>query len=107
MDRRRFNPGQRTAYRVTKYIAALIEQWVLNLLTDEPNNGRHLEKQLGVGDDRTIDRALVRLGLSAAEAAGLRQTVQDFPSASSGQAWKQCARRPTGRASRVSHWNLG
>ena len=78
VDRRRFNLGQRTAYRVTKYIAALISQWVLNLLTDEPNNGRHLEKQLGVGDDRTIDRALVRLGLSAAEAAGLRQTVQDF-----------------------------
>jgi len=78
VDRRRFSLGQRTAYRVTEYITALIEQWVLNLLTNEPNNGRHLGKQLGVGDDRTIDRALVRLGLSAAEAAGLRQTVQDF-----------------------------
>lgn len=78
VDHRRFNLGQRTAYRVTKYIAVLISQWVLNLLTDEPNNGRHLEKQLGVGDDRTIDRALVRLGLSAAEATGLRQTVQAF-----------------------------
>jgi hypothetical protein len=79
VDRRRFNLGQRTAYRVTGHIAELISQWVLNLLTDEPNNGRHLEAQLErVLDDRTIDRALERLGLSAAEAAGLRQRVQSF-----------------------------
>ena len=78
VDRRRFNLGQRTTYRVAEHMGELISQWVLNLLTDEPNDGRHLEKQLGVFDDRTIDRALVRLGLSAAEAAGLRQTVQAF-----------------------------
>lgn len=79
VDRRRFNLGQRTAYRAAKYGAALASQWVLNLLTDTPNNGRRLEEQLGgVLDDRTIDRALKRLGLSAAEEAGLRQQVQDF-----------------------------
>jgi len=77
VDRRRFNLGQRTAYRVAEHAAELISQWVWNLLTDEPNNGRHLEEQLaGLLDDRTIDRTLERLGLSAAEAAGLRQRVQ-------------------------------
>lgn len=79
VDGRRFNLGQRTAYRAVKYGAALASQWVLNLLTDTPNHGRRLEEQLGgVLDDRTIDRALKRWGLSAAEAAGLRQQVQDF-----------------------------
>ena len=79
VDGRRFNPGQRTAYRLIEHAAELISQWVWNLLTDEPNNGRHLEEQLaGLLDDRTIDRALSGLGLSAAEAAGLRQQVQAF-----------------------------
>jgi hypothetical protein len=77
VDRRRFNLGQRLAYRLAEHIAELINQWVLNLLYDEPNNGRHLEEQLaGLFDDRTIDRALLRLGLSAAEAAGVRQKVR-------------------------------
>ena len=77
VDRRCFNLGQRLAYRLAEHVAELINQWVLNLLYDEPNNGRHLEEQLaGLFDDRTIDRALVRLGLSAAEAAGVRQKVR-------------------------------
>jgi hypothetical protein len=77
VDRRRFNLGQRLAYRLAEHVAELINQWVLNLLYDEPNNGRHLEEQLaGLFDDRTIDRALLRLGLSAAEAAGVRQKVR-------------------------------
>ncbi|PKO20832.1 MAG: hypothetical protein CVU38_18020 [Chloroflexi bacterium HGW-Chloroflexi-1] len=79
VDRRRFNPGQRTAYRVLTHLGVLICRWVLNLLTDEPNQGRALEQQLaGLFDDRTIDRALEWLGLNAAEAAGVRQQVQDF-----------------------------
>lgn len=79
VDRRRFNAGQHTAYRAVEYGAELVRQWVLNLLTDAPNHGRHLEEQLdGVLDDRTIDRALKRQGLRAAEQAGLRQEVQDF-----------------------------
>lgn len=79
VDRRRFNLGQRTAYRLEEHMAELIIQWVLNLLNDEPNNGRHLREQLErMLDDRTIDRALIRLGLSAAEAAGVRQKVQEF-----------------------------
>ena len=79
VDRRRFGLGQRTAYRVAEHAGELISQWVSNLLTDEPNNGRHLEAQLaGLFDDRTIDRALERLGMSAAEAAGVRQRVQFF-----------------------------
>lgn len=79
VDRRCFNLGQRTAYRLEEHVAELIIQWVLNLLNDDPNNGRHLEAQLErMLDDRTIDRALMRLGLSAAEAAGVRQKVQEF-----------------------------
>jgi hypothetical protein len=77
VDRRQFNLGQRTAYRAAPYEADLVSRWVLNLLHDEPTHGRHLEGQLdGVLDDRTIDRTLGRLGLRAAEAAGLRQQVQ-------------------------------
>lgn len=79
VDRRRFNLGQCVAYRLVEHAGELVSQWVLNLLTDEPNAGRPLEEQLGgVLDDRTIDRALKRLGLNAAEAAGVRQKVQDF-----------------------------
>lgn len=79
VDRRQFSLGQRTAYRAEECAAVLISQWVLNLLTDAPNNGRRLETQLeGLLDDRTIDRALERWGLSDAEAAGLRQQVQNF-----------------------------
>lgn len=79
VDRRRFSLGQRTAYRVAEHAGELVSQWVSNLLTDEPNNGRYLEAQLaGRFDDRTIDRALGRLGLSAAEAVGVRQRVQGF-----------------------------
>jgi hypothetical protein len=78
-DRRRFNQGQRTAYRVMAHLGVLICCWVLNLLADEPNNGRTLEEQLAsLLDDRTIDRAMEWLGLNAAEAAGVRQMVQDF-----------------------------
>jgi hypothetical protein len=96
VDLRRFNLGQRTAYRVTEHLEKLISQWVLNLLTDQPNNGRRLEAQLGgVFDDRTIDRALERLGLSAAEAAGLRQRVQDFLEAVRQAAyWQGVEQRP-------------
>jgi len=78
VDRRRFNQGQHIAYRVAVHLGILICRWVLNLLADEPNNGRTLEKQLERRlDDRTIDRALEWLGLNAAEAAGVRQQVQD------------------------------
>lgn len=79
VDGRRFNPGQRTAYRLTAHQGELICEWVLNLLANTPTNGRTLEEQLeSLLDDRTIDRALERLGLNAAEAAGVRQMVQDF-----------------------------
>jgi hypothetical protein len=79
VDGRRFNLGQRTAYRAARYEGELITQWVLNLLHNEPNHGRHLEGQLvGRLDDRTIDRTLARLSLVKAEEAGVRQQVQAY-----------------------------
>jgi hypothetical protein len=96
VDRRHFNPGQGTAYRATPHESELISKWVLNLLHDTPNHGRHLEKQLkGQLDDRTIDRALDRLGLKAAEAAGVRQQVQAYVEAERQAAyWAGVERRP-------------
>ena len=76
VDRRHFNPGQQTVYRMGAYQAAAVSQWTLNLLTGESNSGRHLAVQLeGVVDDRTIDRFLNRSGLRQAEVTGLRQEV--------------------------------
>lgn len=79
VDRRHFNPGQQTAYRMEAHQSAAVSQWTLNLLTGESNSGRHLAVQMeGVVDDRTIDRFLNRSGLRHAEAAGLRQEVEAY-----------------------------
>jgi len=79
VDRRQFNAGQQTAYRAEVYRGEIALQWVRNLLTGEPNNGRRLEEQLaGILDDRTFDRSLVWQGLRAAEEAGARQDVQSY-----------------------------
>lgn len=77
VDRRHFNPGQQTAYRVEAHQCAVVSQWTLNLLTGESNSGRHLAAQLEEAvDDRTLDRFLNRSGLRQAEATGLRQEVE-------------------------------
>lgn len=96
VDRRRFNVGQHTAYRAAPYEPQLITHWVLNLLHDAPNHGRHLEAQLGKQlDDRTIDRSLERLSLKAAEAAGVRQQVQAYVEAVRQAAyWAGVERKP-------------
>lgn len=79
VDRRRFNSGQQTAYRAQAYQGVIARQWARNLLTGEPNNGRHLEKQTsGLLGYRTFDRALERQGLKAAEEAGARRDVEDY-----------------------------
>lgn len=96
VDRRRFNMGQHTAYRAAPYEPQLITHWVLNLLHDAPNHGRHLEAQLGKQfDDRTIDRTLERLSLKAAEGAGVRQQVQAYVEAVRQAAyWAGVERKP-------------
>lgn len=79
VDRRRFNAGQQTAYRAQAYQGVIARQWARNLLTGEPNNGRHLEKQTsGLLGYRTFDRALERQGLKAAEETGARRDVEDY-----------------------------
>ena len=77
VDRRHFNPGQQTAYRMAAHRPALVAQWTRNLVNDQSTSGRHLAEQLGnVVDDRTVDRHLDEMGLRAAEAAGLRAELQ-------------------------------
>ncbi|MDP3138836.1 MAG: hypothetical protein Q8N17_21190 [Burkholderiaceae bacterium] len=77
VDRRHFNPGQQTAYRMAAHRSALVAQWTRNLVNDQATSGRHLAAQLAAGvDDRTVDRHLDAMGLRAAEAAGLRAEIQ-------------------------------
>ena len=79
VDRRHFNPGQQTAYRMEAHRSAAVSQWALNLLSGESNSGRHLATQLDeMVDDRTVDRFLNRSGLRQAEADGLRQDVEEY-----------------------------
>ena len=79
VDRRHFNPGQQTAYRMEAHQSATVSRWTLNLLSGESNSGRHLATQLDeVVDDRTVDRFLNRSGLRQAEADGLRQDVEAY-----------------------------
>ncbi len=79
VDRRHFNPGQQTAYRMEAHRSAAVSQWTLNLLSGESNSGRHLAAQLDeVVDDRTLDRFLNRSGLRQAESAGLHQEVEAY-----------------------------
>ena len=78
VDRRHFNPGQQTAYRMEAHRSAVVSQWALNLLSGESNSGRHLAAQLEVVGDRTVDRFLNRSGLRQAEADGLRQDMEAY-----------------------------
>ena len=57
MDRRHFNPGQLTDYRMEPHKPELIRQATLNLVRGEKNSERGLAAQLeGVVDDRTVGR---------------------------------------------------
>ena len=78
VDRRHFNPGQQTAYRMEAHRSAAVSQWTLNLLRGESNSGRHLAAQLEVVGDRTVDRFLNHSGLRQAEADGLRKDVEEY-----------------------------
>jgi hypothetical protein len=79
IDRRHFNAGQKTAYRMEAQQADAVSQWVMNLLCGESNSGRHLSNQLdGAVDDRTVDRFLNRGGMRQAEEAGLRPKVEAY-----------------------------
>lgn len=79
MDRRHFNPGQQTAYRMEPYKAALVRHTTLNLLRGERNSERRLAERLGHAvDDRTVGRHLHVIGWRAAEGAGLAEAVTAY-----------------------------
>ena len=71
VDRRHFNTGQQTAYRMEPHKPSLMRQATLNLLQGQRNSGRRLARQLGdVVDDRTVDRHLNDMGWRRGEVVG-------------------------------------
>jgi hypothetical protein len=79
VDRRHFNPGQQTDYRMEPYKPELIRCATLNLLRGERNSERGLAEQLGHAvDDRTVGRHLHEMGWRAAEEAGLPEEVAAY-----------------------------
>jgi len=79
VDRRHFNPGQLTAYRMEPHKPALVRQATLNLLRGQQNSERRLAEQLGhVVDDRTVGRQLHEMGWREAEETGLAEEVTAF-----------------------------
>jgi hypothetical protein len=88
MDRRHFNPGQRTDYQMEPHKPELIRQVTLNLVSGERNSERGLAEQLGEAvDDRTVGRHLHEMGWRAAEAAGLSAAVTAYLDAERRRAW--------------------
>jgi hypothetical protein len=79
IDRRYFNPGQQTAYRMAPYKPALIQHAVLNVVQGQENTERGLAAQLDDAvDDRTVGRHLHAMGWRAAEEAGLNAEVAAY-----------------------------
>ena len=79
MDRRYFNPGQQTDYRMEPHKPELIRQATLNLVHGEKNSERGLAAQLGDAvDDRTVGRQLHEIGWRAAEEAGLAEEIATY-----------------------------
>ncbi len=96
LDRRHFNPGQQTAYRMEPHKPELIRCATLNLLRGEPTSERRLAKQVGSGmDDRTVGRHLHAIGWRAAEEAGLAEEVAAYLAAERQRAyWAGVAGQP-------------
>jgi hypothetical protein len=91
MDRRHFNPGQLTDYRMEPHKPELIRQATLNLVQGEKNSERGLAAQLDdVVDDRTVGRQLHEIGWRAAEEAGLAEEVTACLDAERARAYLAC-----------------
>jgi len=94
VDRRHFNRGQQTDYRMTPHKPALVRCVTLNLVRGERNSERHVAEQLGM-DDRTVGRHLHEMGWRAAEEAGLAEEVAAYLQAERRRAyWAGVAGRP-------------
>jgi len=79
IDRRHFNPGQQTDYRMGPHKPKLIWWATLNLVRGEKNSERGLATQLDdVVDDRTVGRHLHEIGWRAAEEAGLAEEIATY-----------------------------
>ena len=79
MDRRHFNGGQQTDYRMEGHKKELVRQSTLNLVKGTKNSERGLARQLkNVVGDRTIGRQRQNTGWRAAEEAGLGEEVADY-----------------------------
>lgn len=79
IDRRHFNPGQQTYYRMEPHKPELIRRATLNLVRGEKNSERGLAAQLdGVVDDRTVGRHLHEIGWRAAEEDGLAEEIATY-----------------------------
>jgi len=79
IDRRHFNPGQLTDYRMEPHKPKLISQATLNLVRGERISERELAARLdGVVDDRTVGRHLHEMGWRAAVEAGLREEIDAY-----------------------------
>ena len=96
VDRRHFNVGQQTAYRMAPHKPSLVRRAALNLLQGQRNSGRRLAGQLNDAvDDRTVDRHLDDMGWRAAEEAGLREEVAAYLDAERRRAyWAGVERQP-------------
>jgi len=94
VDRRHFNPGQQTDYRMEAHKGALIRCATLNLVRGQKNSERGLADQVGI-DDRTVGRHLHQTGWRAAEAAGLVEEVAAYLDAERRRAyWAGVAGKP-------------
>jgi hypothetical protein len=99
MDRRHFNGGQQTNYRMEPHKPELIRCATLNLMRGERNSERGLASQLGeVVDDRTVGRHLQAMGWRAAAEAGLAEEVTAYLDAERQRAyWAGVAGEPLER----------
>ncbi|MCP4544218.1 MAG: hypothetical protein GY832_44465 [Chloroflexi bacterium] len=88
MDRRHFNGGQQTDYRMEEVKPEFVRRSALNLVKGKKNSERGLAKQLeNVVGDRTIGRERQETGWRAAEEAGLGEEVTEYIKAKQLQAY--------------------
>lgn len=79
IDRRHFNPGQLTDYRMEPHKPELIRQATLNLVRGEKTSERELTARLnGVVNYRTVGRHLHEIGWRAAVEAGLGEEIDAY-----------------------------
>jgi hypothetical protein len=79
IDRRHFNPGQLTDYRMEAHKPELIRQATLNLVRGEKTSERELTARLdGVVGYRTVGRHLHEMGWRAAVDSGLGEEIDAY-----------------------------